>query len=294
MKINNFALIIGSMKSGTTSIFNYLSQHPQIAGSRRKEPNFFSDDENWNKGFEWYLQEWQDWNPQKHKIALEATINYTKYPVYPNAAERIYQLTDRANFKFIYVMRNPIERIESQYTYELGTPNKDKRITFLSKKDKSIEIEIDEEILETSKYAKQLDEYYKLFPKDTILIINFDDFKNNTRSVLKKICQFFDVNENYEFKNIEIIHNPTANRIINDPIWHFFRKIKPLRKVVNKIIPEPQKKSLHGLLGTKVKKNFQLTQKQKDFILEELKEDLLQLKYKYNFDLSHWDIDIWK
>jgi hypothetical protein len=292
MKINNFALIIGSMKSGTTSIFNYLSQHPQIAGSRRKEPNFFSDDENWNKGFEWYLQEWQDWNPQKHKIALEATINYTKYPVYPNAAERIYQLTDRANFKFIYVMRNPIERIESQYTYELGTPNKDKRITFLSKKDKSIEIEIDEEILETSKYAKQLDEYYKLFPKDTILIINFDDFKNNTRSVLKKICQFFDVNENYEFKNIEIIHNPTANRIINDPIWHSFRKIKPLRKVVNKIIPERQKKSLHGLLGTKVKKNFQLTQKQKDFILEELKEDLLQLKYQYNFDLSLWDIDI--
>ena len=121
MTIKNFALIIGSMKSGTTSLFNYLSQHPEIAGSIVKEPNFFSYNERWEQGWEWYMQQWANWNPNVHKIALEATINYTKYPVYPNAAARINQVSDRANFKFVYVLRNPIERIESQYTYDLST-----------------------------------------------------------------------------------------------------------------------------------------------------------------------------
>lgn len=44
--INNFAVIIGCMKCGTTSLFYYLSQHPQIAACNPKEPNFFADDLN--------------------------------------------------------------------------------------------------------------------------------------------------------------------------------------------------------------------------------------------------------
>lgn len=297
MKINNFGLIIGSMKSGTTSLFNYLSQHPQIAGAKRKEPNFFSYDERWNKGFDWYLEEWEDWNPQHHKIALEATINYTKFPIYPNAAARIYQLKDIANFKFVYVIRNPLERIESQYTYqlsryayELETSDRNHTVEILPQNNKNIEI--NEEILETSKYAKQLNEYCKLFPENNILIINFDDFKNDTLSVLKKICKFFCVNENYEFKDIEVKHNSTSDRIINDPVWHFLRKIKTLRQLINGTLTRSQKDQLHSLLGTKVKRNFQLNQEQKDFILNELKEDLLQLKHKYNFDLSDWGIEL--
>lgn len=297
MKINNFGLIIGSMKSGTTSLFNYLSQHPQIAGARRKEPNFFSYDERWNKGFDYYLEEWEDWNPQHHKIALEATINYTKFPIYPNAAARIHQLKDIADFKFVYVIRNPVERIESQYTYELSRytyeleiSDKNNTVQILPQNNKSIEI--NEEILETSKYAKQLNEYHKLFPENNILIINFDDFKNDTVSVLKKICLFFGVNENYEFEDIEVVHNSTSNRIINDSAWHFFRKIKILRQLINNTLTRSQKDYFHSLFGTKVKKNLQLNQAQKDFIFNELKEDLYELKHKYNFDLSHWDIDL--
>ena len=42
----NFAIIIGAMKSGTTSLFDLLSQHPEVAGSRSKEPDFFGSHQN--------------------------------------------------------------------------------------------------------------------------------------------------------------------------------------------------------------------------------------------------------
>jgi hypothetical protein len=286
MTIDNFALIIGSMKSGTTSLFKFLSQHPQIAGSTKKEPNFFSYDENWNKGFEWYLQEWQDWNPQQHKIALEATINYTKYPVYPNVAERIYQLTDRANFKFIYIMRNPIERIESHYTYALTT-NKRNDIKKLEE-----DLNIDQELIETSKYAKQISEYYQRFPKDSILLVNFDDFKQDNLKVLKKICSFLDIENNFKFQGINIIHNPTNKRFMNDATWQYLRKIPPLRKIIKKSIPEKPKRLLHGLFGNKVQQNFHLSPEQKQLIIRQLEEDLYVLDTNYGFNISQWNIKI--
>ena len=44
--IANFALIIGAMRCGTTSLFSYLSQHPEVAPSTPKEPDFFANDGN--------------------------------------------------------------------------------------------------------------------------------------------------------------------------------------------------------------------------------------------------------
>ena len=53
--INNFALIIGTMKGGTTSLFAYLAEHPQISPCRQKEPRFFSNDQR-----QWVFNELQD------------------------------------------------------------------------------------------------------------------------------------------------------------------------------------------------------------------------------------------
>ena len=287
MTINNFGLIIGSMKSGTTSLFNYLCQHPEIAGARRKEPNFFSYDNRWQQGWEWYLKEWEDWNSDIHKIALEATINYTKYPIYPNTAERISQFQDRANFKFVYVLRNPIERIESQYTYDLTSIYRADSVKRISGED----LDLDREILETSKYAKQLKEYCRFFARENILLIDFATFKKDNLQVLQEICRFFDIDSDYQFQNLNVVHNPTKNRIINDGLWRSFRKIKPLRRMVNRTIPKDAKTKIHSFFGTKVKSNFELSSKQRDFVLYELKEDLLSLNNDYGFDISNWGID---
>ncbi|GAB4523064.1 MAG: sulfotransferase [Pleurocapsa sp.] len=283
MKIDNFVLIIGAMKCGTTSLFHYLCQHPQISSPIFKEPNFFSYDERWHNGIEWYLSRWQNWNPKQHKIALEASVNYSKIQSYPKVISRIKTLKDHANFKFIYIVRDPIERIESHYTYDIAK-RREKFETFSKA--------VDLELIETSKYAKQIEPYYNNFSKQDILLINFDDLKLNSEKTVKKVCQFLEIDPDYDFVELKKVYNSTKNQIVDIKIWQFLRPIKPLRKV-SKIFSPQQKEKIRRLIGGKeINQNFKLSLAQKKYVLKELNEDLKKLSEKYGVDLSSWNIDI--
>ena len=109
MKINNFALIIGAMKCGTTSLYNYLAQHPEISACRKKEIGFFCYDRFFSKGLNYYQNQF-NWNPNLHKIALDVDPNYASCGcanTYSklNSAEAIakVQQDTNINFKFIYI-----------------------------------------------------------------------------------------------------------------------------------------------------------------------------------------------
>jgi hypothetical protein len=280
--IDNFALIIGAMKCGTTSLFSYLAQHPQISGCSKKEAFFFSDDRNWTKGFEWYQQLW-NWNPNEHKIALEASVDYTRIPTYPNVAERIYSLKDRANFKFIYIMRNPIERIESHYTHGKAQGWRSTQ--------KMLSEEIDKELLEASQYARQIEEYYQRFCGDRILLLNFEDLKTEPFNLVRRVCDFLEVDPDYQFQEIGKIYNANQERIADERLWRSLRKIKPLRSLKGKLSTQ-QKQYIYHIFGRKIKENFNLSPEQRNFVLNQLKEDLEKLKIDYGFDIYRWGIEI--
>lgn len=279
--IDNFILIIGAMKCGTTSLFSYLSQHPEICPAKRKEPNFFSVDSNYKQGFEFYLQEWSEWQPAIHKLAMEATINYSKIPVFSNAAVRIARYQNRASFKFIYIVRDPIERIESHYTHAKGT-NWGSNILDLSQG-------IDPELIVTSKYALQLDEYYSRFPPENILLLNFEDLKARPKVVLEQVCSFLNIDSKFTFSGIEKAHNTNKSRVIDDELWRKFRKIKTLRNFGRTYLSDEQKQLFHSLFGKKVEGNIKLSKSQKEYILDCIAEDLARLKSQYGVNINAWN-----
>jgi hypothetical protein len=280
MKINNFVLIVGAMKCGTNSLFNYLSQHPQISPCRYKEPHFFENPNCFYKGFDYYQSLW-DWNPDIHKIALEATPDYTKFthPKNLNAAENIFQVqtATNANFKFIYIMRNPIDRIESHYNH-LNFRNPD--VT-----------EITDWMIDASKYAMQIQEYYKRFSKDSILLLNFDDLKNQPFNVLKKICVFLELEPDYKFQGINNIYNQHEHKVrIRLPGWSKVRKNRLIYSITQSISYENRQKIKMYFLGKKSTKKIKLSYQQKKNILNFLRDDLRKLKYDYNFDITTWKL----
>ena len=281
-KIDNFALIVGAMKCGTTSLFFYLAEHPEIAPCRKKETFFFSAP-CWSKGFDWYQSLWEDWNPNQHKIALEGSVDYTRIPTYTNAAERIFSLKDRANFKFIYIMRNPIDRIESHYTHGLAAG--------WQEIEKSGSKTIDRDLIVPSLYAMQIAEYYKRFPAENILLLNFDDLKTNPKDLLKQVCQFLEIDPNYEFEAINKVHNANKQRLVNESLWRRLKKVSFFRFFARKI-SKKQKAKIYGLLGKKIQKNVKLSPEQKQYIWKELAEDLKNLERKYGFDVGRWGIKI--
>ena len=104
-------MIIGAMKCGTTTLFNYLASHPETNACIDKEPEYFGT--NWDQGPEWYASLFK----QKEGLTFEASTSYTRYPSRLHIPERIKKTAP--DCKLIYIIRNPVERIVSQLQHQI-------------------------------------------------------------------------------------------------------------------------------------------------------------------------------
>ena len=87
MSIQVNLFIIGAMKSGTTSLHEYLNEHPQIAMSTEKEPGYFVEELSLDKDNSWYQSLFE--NTTNELYFGESSTHYAKYPTYDGVAERI-------------------------------------------------------------------------------------------------------------------------------------------------------------------------------------------------------------
>jgi hypothetical protein len=273
MQVENFLLIIGAMKCGTSSLYKYLIQHPEVAECHKKEPGFFSNRNYQARDLESYSQLW-NFIPGQHSVALEASTEYTKFPYFSGVAERIHDLN--ANFKFIYIVRDPIERIESHYTHGQSQNWKFSQ--------KPLEEEIDSRLINISRYAMQLDEYLKYFSREQILVINFSNFKNSPDDCLKEICKFSDINQDFEFSPIGQSNSATS-KVIDGPEW---KLLKPLTKP----LPHKKRQAIRQKLGKPISGRFRLSEQAKESAILQLKDDLFRLQSEYEVDISNWGLNL--
>jgi hypothetical protein len=270
---NNFALIIGAMKSGTTSLFYYLTEHPEIAEIRNKEPHFFSYEVNFTKGMEWYKNMW-DWQ-STNCVALEASTTYAMYPKYGNVAARIASIKD-ANFKFIYIIRHPFDRVKSHIRH-LISDGFQKDVT------------ISEEHLSYTEYAKQLDLYCELFGREKIHIMFLDDLQNNPQEQLCKICQFLCIDPNYEFRRINTVRNSSDTLNINPRIRNLYKNSSV--KTVGRLVPPEIRQKFYSLLSRPEPLEVVLSEQDKEIICQRLQPDFAKLRQKYGIDAyQKWDL----
>lgn len=106
-------LIIGAQKSGTTSLFNYLAQHPDVLPSLRKEIHYF--DFHYDRGVTWYRAHF----PYTHQLrngslTLDASPYYLVHPLVPQRAAQLLP-----EVKLIALLRNPVDRALSHYQHEV-------------------------------------------------------------------------------------------------------------------------------------------------------------------------------
>ncbi len=183
--------VIGAMKSGTTSLHNYLAEHPQIFMSKLKEPYYFVKEQNLNKGEDWYLDLFKD-APQNTLYIGESSTTYTHLPKYKGVAERIAQYNSDA--KLIYIMRDPIKRTISHYWHLVRWHGE--------QRDMLTAIKEDPHYLNISNYYMQLEPYYELFPKNNIYILTFEEMTQEPEAALSKIFDWLLVDNNFIPSNI--------------------------------------------------------------------------------------------
>ena len=252
------------MKSGTSSLYSYLIRHPKVCKSIVKEPEFFSENQGHGAKADKYEDLW-DFDPKTHQIALEASTGYTKYPFEKNVPKNIFDYG--LNPKFIYIVRNPIDRIISQYHFVKNNPKWD---------DHDI---ISEETISFSSYFLQLSQYRKYFSKDRILIVDFKDLSENPIDTTNKVFDFLEIDRK-SFSDYPAEHKTKIKGKLELSIQ---KRFSP----VIRLFPYNFSKRMQSLLFKSKKKKI-LSENELSTLKSKLSKDMNKFKVEYNFDVSKW------
>jgi hypothetical protein len=190
--IERLLLIIGAMKSGTTALYRYLNQHPEVARHWIKESNFFADTKVFRHGRDYYLQGWKTFDPSRHRYAMEASPNYTKAPHDAEVPRRIAGFG--LNCHFLYIVRDPVDRIESHIAHNIAHI---RRRPDLTPDDPDVR-----HAISVSKYAYQLEQFRAGYPDAKILVLDFEELKAEPMRMMGRCVDFLGLDPSFDFTPI--------------------------------------------------------------------------------------------
>lgn len=306
-------IVVGANKGGTTSIYHYLKQHPQVYLSPIKEPHYFSTDidvnqfkkefaQNKLQDIEKYVsgnmeQEYhaafvRDFNQYqqlfKNAVGYKAVGELsTSYLYSQKAASEIYQVVP--NCKIIICLRNPIERAYSHYRMNLWTGNSNQFDFYKA---------LVEDFHHTPKvwgnahlyteigmYYEQVKRYIDRFGRDQVLIIFSEDLKKRTAEIIREVYAFIGVDPQF-VPDTSTQYNEVYTPKYKNLTW--FLNKSGIRPIMKKISPTFIKKAIIRTFYKSKADKGEMSAEAKQFLLEKLSDDVRALGSLLNKDLSGW------
>ncbi len=199
-------LIIGAMKAATSTLQAQLAAQPGIFMSTPKEPNFFSDDEQWLRGIDWYSSLFTA--APADAVRGEASTHYTKLPDLPLAVPRARETL--AAPRLIYLMRHPIERLISHYSHlwlENGVAEPIEQA-----------IARRPELVDYGRYAMQLRPWIAAFGKQAILPMFAERLATQPQQELERAAAFIGHRGPVAWRADLASRNASSQRLRDDPL----------------------------------------------------------------------------
>ncbi|MBN47218.1 MULTISPECIES: sulfotransferase family protein [unclassified Methylophaga] len=214
-------IIIGAMKSATSTLHEQLALQPGFFMSTPKEPNYFSDDHVYNLGLSWYCNLFSE--ASKDDICGESSTHYTKLPDYPLTLERMK--AHLPTLKLIYVIRHPIERLISHYIHQWSQN--------VIKTDINQAIDEFDELINYSRYSMQLEPFIDAYGAENIHIVFSEAFRVRPQYELEKVTTFLGYNKPviwYEDLPEQNVSSQRLRRfngyelVVNNPVLAWMRR----------------------------------------------------------------------
>lgn len=244
--------VIGSMKSGTSYLWRLLDAHPAVFMSEPKEPCYFVDPEDLKTLFPmmWQQEFWKDERnyldlfeaAESHAVVGEASVFYSYLPLAPGVAERIHRFNPDA--RFIYLMRDPIERALSHYWHNVRY--------FGEYRPLDAAIRGDIQYLEVGNYAAQLAEYYRFFDRSKILALTFEALTEDPAATMATVFDWLGIGPAGVAPEVEPQNVLPA--AFTGPVgkWQYLRQRHPLVRGAIDLLPRPVRKFGLGLVTRQV------------------------------------------
>jgi hypothetical protein len=196
-------VIIGAMRSGTTSLFRHLSEHPAIRFSATKETHFF--DLHFDRGLDWYESQFNS-DGAGDGIYGEATATYLYEP---GAMDRL--ATALPDTKLVVSLRNPIDRAYSHYwlqrsrrretlSFEDALAAEPERLAGASHRAPFA-------YLGCSQYLDQLRHVRELYPAEQLHVLLFEDLADDPAGVYAPLCAFLGVDPTFQPESLGVQAN---------------------------------------------------------------------------------------
>lgn len=286
-------LIVGAAKSGTTSLHNYLKQHPDFFMTDHKEPHFLINNEIGVKRVHKAVTNLSDYQKMfegssEYKYRGESSVMYLPFPdiTIRNIKKYLYK-----DVKIIIMLRNPVDRAYAGYLHNIRY-NTSENLSFPEAIEKSEEryqktndMTPDSRYLHVGMYYNQVKKYMDEFGKNVHVVI-YDDYVSNINRSIKRVFDFLQVN-NIKMDTSQrymeggwIFKNPTLRKLMvsKNELKSFVKLLLPssrLRKKIRTIIMR---------FGTS--KTPELKPKMRKFLEDYYRDDIVKLENLIDKDLN--------
>jgi len=245
--------LVGAAKSGTSSLWDYLSQHPDVVMSQPKEPNFFvfdglqlppdagpaDTDTLYRRLYKDTITDLSSYtalfaNASISSVVGEASVRYLYYPETP---ERIKAIVPDA--RIIVMLRHPIDRLYSHYVMNL------RHLFEPLSLEQALEQEAervqqnwgyDWHYVRVSLYAEQVQRYFDLFGRDRVKVVLYDDFRKDPAAIVQDIYAYLGVDPTFK---PEVDKQPNAGYVPKSlRLQQFLIEPNPLRSLLERLLPK--------------------------------------------------------
>jgi len=228
-------LVIGAMKSGTTTLYHDLMSHPEIFLAQ-KESNHLTQDITAQE----YAEAFQKSNTAQ--LCGDVSMRYSMLPDFPGVAERARNIL-AASTKIIYIIREPVARAISHH-YHFYSLTDHRRMS----------ANIDEcvsrypRLINNGRYAMQLDPWLRAWGPEAIHVIRFEDYIAKRQKQFSKLCRLLHISSPPEGIDFERVKNVSLGKpVLNRPLkWVQNNAI--YKHVVRPCVPLPMRDLIRGRL----------------------------------------------
>jgi hypothetical protein len=289
-------IVIGVQKAGTTSIYNYLQQHPQVFMSPVKETNFFERD--WDQapasarakkrnGIDTFEKYCQLFDGVTNELAIgEASPNYLFH--HQESVALIHRHLPQV--KLVAILRNPVERAYSDYLMHIRDA--------IADESNSLAYQVEHHprssfTLLKGLYYEQLQHFYEVFDPQQIQIHLYDELRQDAIAMMQRLYDFLGVDPQFKPDTSQkaqvarVPKNQTLNKLVQTK--------NPVRSAVagalRTVLPTSARQQLRSrilTLNSASKQNAPLSDRDRAQLLDYYREDIMKLQSLIQRDLSAW------
>lgn len=207
-------VIIGAVKGATTWIAHQLRCHPNL-WLPKTEPHYFSSE--YARGGDWYASLFDQAPPDR--MLGEKSADYLAHP---DAADRLFHTLPAA--RLIVQLRDPVQRAYSDYCmlYRRGTVGSDPRKYLQGQRG------IHQRFLTSGLYAQHLSRFLKLFSREQLHVLLYEDIAHSAERVVTEICDHVGVPVHIAPDELDGRHNDSSAPLLPLTLRHLLRPMRPM------------------------------------------------------------------